>query len=166
LMFARIVSRSVQAIRGGSAVMTQQTRGCSTASSSTTNAWVKSTPVGGASTSLDTSPYLQCTGLYLAMTTVGRQPATKPVLLQDLQFWPISLPKSTPTDGGSNNADSMVELEGEGNATSPMLAIKRQYQPSVVKRRRTHGFLARLETHGGRNILKRRRAKGRRVLTV
>ena len=43
--------------------------------------------------------------------------------------------------------------------------MKRTYQPSKVRRARTHGFLVRMKTRGGRAVVNARRAKGRKKLS-
>ncbi|OAY36488.1 uncharacterized protein LOC110625940 [Manihot esculenta] len=56
--------------------------------------------------------------------------------------------------------------DGDSSSEPMLLFPKRTFQPSLIRRKRNHGFFARKATKGGRKVIARRIAKGRSRVTA
>ena len=92
---------------------------------------------------------------------VGPAALEAEVGLPEVPYWgPRGLGEGMGAPAGAGS-----ELGGELHR-DPVLAVKRTFQPSTIRKKRKHGFLSRNASTGGRRVLARRRAKGRSNLSV
>ncbi|KAL6046956.1 Ribosomal protein L34 [Balamuthia mandrillaris] len=109
-------------------------------------------PLRGPRSLFSSSPLPASSSLRLLLNS--ELPSSSPLVYTPPSSAPL-LPQISPNQEEEND---------ENNNT--IQCIKRTYQPSKCRRRRTHGFLVRIRRQGGRNLFERRLAKGRKRLSV
>jgi large subunit ribosomal protein L34 len=78
----------------------------------------------------------------------------------------VSLKTSLRLSGAIRNTLPSARCFSHAEIRESGTIMKRTYQASKVRRARTHGFLVRMKTRGGRAVINARRAKGRKRLAV
>ena len=83
------------------------------------------------------------------------------IVARDVQRWTLSQVTVCRVLESVSTIQNRIRGVLEGILTEALWSIKRTFQPSLIRRKRKHGFLSRVRTRHGRIILARRRRAGK-----